>query len=408
MFDTFSLAPAHLVAGLADIGLARSIRVAREQALQNRDDVSSFRCSVADVTFDGSDPANLLSHTLKKICPDKNCNVLSSYAGANSGLAAVCWSIEGKIVTFINVEELDRQVTCTTWAEDYSFAKAVATDICDQFDVYEPKEEENLVPFTIWRGNVKGGCSYWHRDIHCPLPSEIQTNYPSWKEIDWLMNLPDPYSRGRIVIWTGDPGTGKTTAVRALAKQWFKNLDCSIEIVLDPENLLASAEYMHRVVMENNHLPYIRQQVERRYKNVKRTMQNQAKVANPNIANEHLRLVIIEDGAQYFGSGCRDQAGFARLLNVADGIVGQGLRTIFLITANENVGEMDPAIVRPGRCVQVLNFQKFDDVRARIWARERGFKWEAGRDATLAELFAEFNSWKVEHTDQKSFGFQSR
>ncbi|MEY2449634.1 MAG: hypothetical protein QOH79_3110, partial [Acidimicrobiaceae bacterium] len=43
--------------------------------------------------------------------------------------------------------------------------------------------------------------------------------------------------------------------------------------------------------------------------------------------------------------------GLARLLNLSDGALGQGLRLMVSITTNESLAGVHPALRRPGRCL---------------------------------------------------------
>jgi len=52
------------------------------------------------------------------------------------------------------------------------------------------------------------------------------------------------------------------------------------------------------------------------------------------------------------GADAKSQVGqgLSRLLNVSDGILGQGTKIMILVTTNENLGKLNPAVMRPGRC----------------------------------------------------------
>jgi AAA+ superfamily predicted ATPase len=47
-----------------------------------------------------------------------------------------------------------------------------------------------------------------------------------------------PPSGGRLVLWHGEPGTGKTSAIRALANEWRDWAD--FQFITDPEEFLAN------------------------------------------------------------------------------------------------------------------------------------------------------------------------
>jgi hypothetical protein len=74
------------------------------------------------------------------------------------------------------------------------------------------------------------------------------------------------------------------------------------------------------------------------------------------------------------------------LLNLCDGILGHGLRVLVLLTTNEDVGRLHPAITRPGRCLSQIGFETFSPAAARRWLGDAAAAPE--RATTLAELFA--------------------
>jgi hypothetical protein len=81
------------------------------------------------------------------------------------------------------------------------------------------------------------------------------------------------------------------------------------------------------------------------------------------------RLLIAEDTDEYLRASARRDAGAAlgRLLNLADGILGQGLNTLILLTTNEESARLHQALVRPGRCLSAVEFTPFDARDATAW-----------------------------------------
>lgn len=98
------------------------------------------------------------------------------------------------------------------------------------------------------------------------------------------------------------------------------------------------------------------------------------------------RLVIAEDADEYLRATTRGTgAGLGRLLNLADGVLGQGFNTLILLTTNEEPTRLHPALTRPGRCLARVEFTAFSPAEASQWL-PHGHEPPNG-ELTLAELF---------------------
>ena len=78
---------------------------------------------------------------------------------------------------------------------------------------------------------------------------------------------------------------------------------------------------------------------------------------------------MAEDCDDYLRADARERAGasLGRLLNLCDGILGHGLRVVVLLTTNEDVGTLHPAITRPGRCLSAVEFPALTPAEAQVW-----------------------------------------
>ena len=76
------------------------------------------------------------------------------------------------------------------------------------------------VSVAFWMAGQRGG-SVRHRQIEAPSFAAIATNYPmSVRDaIRRLAELREP-EVGRLILWRGEPGTGKSHALRALVRAW--------------------------------------------------------------------------------------------------------------------------------------------------------------------------------------------
>jgi len=232
---------------------------------------------------------------------------------------------------------LKHHAWCTIYAysNKSSRAEELAKTVGDamKFDSTDP----TTMPFRIW----SGGDSEWRKMPVRPW-SSIENNYPSAttrRGVGELMSLTaDSQRGGSIIIWHGEPGTGKTNALVALATEWSW---CQIELVTDADLMLNSHQVMANIV--------------------------QARSSDEK-KNKKARLLVFEDAdglvvdQGYKGSR---SGGMARLLNLADGLLGMNQQLMMLFTTNAAPEDLDPALSRPGRCLAHTKFDRFevDEIR---------------------------------------------
>ena len=268
-------------------------------------------------------------------------------------------------------------VRVETAAEDHANARRVAAALRAAFEA--PPSTPDRIPMGFWmRGDCGGDVR--HREIGAPTFDEIAGNYsaPVRGALSRLIDMRAP-DRGRLILWRGEPGTGKSHALRALARAWAPW--CSAHFIMDPDELLGrGGAYMLDVL----------------------TWQDGD--------DDRWRVLILEDAGELIAADARAVAGQAlsRLLNVADGLIGQGMRTLLLITTNEPVKRLHPAARRPGRCLADIEFTALSSVEANGWLAARGRRDRVDRPTTLAELFganAGDDVSGLQDGPSRSFGF---
>jgi energy-coupling factor transporter ATP-binding protein EcfA2 len=190
--------------------------------------------------------------------------------------------------------------------------------------------------------------------VNIPLLPEklpISEMYPFLKD----ETIEDYYNRylessASILLLIGPPGTGKTTFIRGLLHHASKNA-----IVTYDESIL-NKDYVFARFIE-----------------------------------DEVGVMVIEDADNFLKSRSDGNSMMHRFLNVGDGLISVRGKKLIFSTNLPSIRDVDPALVRPGRCFDVVTFDNYTLEQAEILAKKLGVSFEKKENKSdtysLAEVF---------------------
>lgn len=257
--------------------------------------------------------------------------------------------------TFKKMVNFDRSFILIVGEEKY--ANKLINNFCDN---YKPEEEAKV---QWWYSSTHGPD---FNDFMIKNENNVKDEYYPWLkdtndtiESYYQKYIDDP---SPILILLGEPGTGKTTFIRNLLLKY------------NFETFLTHDED----VMKNDSF-YI------------------------DFLKSESKIMIIEDAEKILLPRESDNCVMSKLLNASDGIIKISDKK-FIFTANEtNVNKIDQALIRPGRCFDILNFRLLTRAEAEIISTNENI--ELDENKTHFSLGDIFSKRKNKAKYKKSIGF---
>lgn len=201
----------------------------------------------------------------------------------------------------------------------------------------------------------------------------VEGGFVRYDEIKSISHLNYPYlesdietlfneiltGNGRVNLFVGPPGTGKTTFIRNLIKKCHDD-NLGKVAVIDDSGIMKQEDLVNSI----------------------RTK-----------AKDH--IVILEDADMFVGRREDGNPHMTNLLNMTDGILSTNSR--FIISTNlPSINKVDPALLRPGRLNKFIEFRKLTGSETAVLCDHMNidFNVDVNKDYSLAEALNGKNATK--------------
>ena len=265
---------------------------------------------------------------------------------------------EEKQALFLNVSGFSRGAP--QWQEErmtyvvhargpLAFAQKFIDDLKSTLDPLKDQDlnttDDDVEIYNCIRDSM-GNIQMYPHDYHYPYQWEkMRGNYAEKNQqtLSDMVGSPLKFEDGRLIILYGATGTGKTWFIRSLIREWYPHY---LPIVVqDVENFMTEESYYMNLLQQSDDI-------------------------NP---DRKAPLIILEDAGQtLIRNGQQGVVPIQRLLNRTDGLCIGDRNTAFLITFNEEIGDIDKAVVREGRCRASIEFHPLSVTESQKWLQEKG------------------------------------
>ena len=153
-----------------------------------------------------------------------------------------------------------------------------------------------------------------------------------------------------LIVWHGEKGSGKTTAIRHLLTHTDKNY---LLVTNSIAAHMAEPEFV-AFMMENKDSIFILEDCEQ---------------------------ILMNREENRFGGA------ISNILNMSDGLMSDIFNIKFICTFNTDINNIDEALLRPGRCFVNYEFKPLEAEKASKLLESLGHEVDKPREMTLAEIY---------------------
>ena len=302
---------------------------------------------ITNLAIEGIDIHKDISHKLNDIIFLKNAINASK---KDNMLKVFSYSSNEWLIVYLNNDK-PFLISCTTGTEivgEY-FIRIFTTDIKESFKYIKkwikPFEEDVNIEFGITAVNPNNSLyTSWYDYTYKNI--DINLNYNDDIPYDKICKLIEDDNKSELILFYGEPGTGKTSLIKHLISKYpgkdFIFIDGALLANVPQQNLMS-------YFLDNNETIFILEDCEK-------VLMSRENGYNP--------VMPI-------------------LLNLTDGIISDVLGIKILCTFNTALSNIDSALLRKGRLSLKYEFKKLDKEKVRKILNDNSIN----KDMTLADIY---------------------
>src|ERR1700747_1894605 len=156
------------------------------------------------------------------------------------------WEVDEKSLVELSLWSQSGKINIKVAGATHQDATKTVLDLHQHF-LERPKEDEGMLSMTFWNMSGHGPHSL-ERRLSSHKWEDISQNYTSKvaHELQTLVELSSfSEENGKLMLFHGQPGTGKTHVLRALVESWKSW--ATAEYIVDPEQFFSDSSYMMKV-----------------------------------------------------------------------------------------------------------------------------------------------------------------
>lgn len=171
-------------------------------------------------------------------------------------------------------------------------------------------------------------------------------------------------SSASILLLIGPPGTGKTTFIRGLLQH------AEISAIVTYDAAILAKDYLFAQFIEGDR-----------------------------------NVMIVEDADNFLGLRSDGNDMMHKFLNVGDGLVTTKNKKMIFSTNLPSVRDVDPALIRPGRCFDILSFDLLDDQQVKALSTRLNVEYDIKESGkySIADVF--HKQTEAPKTPKRKVGF---